>query len=129
MQLRTLEIFCDVAQLRSFSKAAAASGITQSAVSQAIHHLEQSLGVQLIDRSTRPLTLTEPGTRYHNGLAEILSKYHRLEQEVASVAREVHGTLHVAVIYSVGLSYLPDAREEFSRRFPDVDVRVQYGRK
>ena len=48
---------------------------------------------------------------------------------MTSVAKEVHGTLHVAVIYSVGLSYLPDAREEFSRLFPDVDIRVQYGHK
>ncbi|MCO8120940.1 LysR family transcriptional regulator [Stieleria sp. TO1_6] len=128
LQLRTLEIFCDVAQLRSFSKAADARGVTQSAVSQAILHLEEILGVKLIDRSSRPLSLTSAGQTYHRGLTEILSKYHCLEDEVITASRSLRGPLHVASIYSVGLSYLPDANEEFSRLYPEVDVRVGYGR-
>ncbi|MDV6033960.1 MAG: LysR family transcriptional regulator [Phycisphaera sp. RhM] len=127
MQLRTLEIFCDVAQLRSFSKAADARGVTQSAASQAIQHLEESLGVQLIDRSTRPLSLTAAGANYHCGLREILAAYHRLEERVITAGRGLTGPLHVAAIYSVGLSYMPEAIEEFGRLYPDVDVRIGYG--
>jgi DNA-binding transcriptional LysR family regulator len=128
LQLRSLEIFCDVAKLRSFSKAADARGVTQSAASQAIQHLEESLGVQLIDRSTRPLSLTVAGENYLRGLTDILASYHRLEEEVISAGRGIRGPLHVAAIYSVGLSYMPDAMDEFGSLFPEVDVRIGYGR-
>ena len=128
MQLRTLEIFHEVAQRRSFSKAADAHGVSQSAASQAVQHLEESLGVQLIDRSTRPLSLTGPGTTFYQGLGKVLAQYHRLEEEVISAGESVRGSLHIAAIYSVGLSYMPEAKEEFRRLYPDVDVRISYGR-
>ncbi|KAA5546040.1 LysR family transcriptional regulator [Roseiconus nitratireducens] len=128
MQLRSLEIFCDVAKLRSFSKAADARGVSQSAVSQTVQHLEESLGTQLIDRSSRPLSLTRAGQTYFRGLQSVLAKYHQLEREVITAGHRVSGPLHVAAIYSVGLSYLPDAKEEFARVYPEVDVRVDYGR-
>lgn len=127
MQLRTLEIFCDVAVLRSFSKAADARGVTQSAASQTIQHLEESLGVQLIDRSTRPLSLTAAGSSYYRGLKDILADYHRLEEQVIATGGGLQGPLHIAAIYSVGLSYMPEAKEEFGRLYPDVDVRISYG--
>lgn len=123
-----MEIFCDVAQLRSFSQAASARGVTQSAASQAIQHLEESLGVQLIDRSTRPLSLTPAGTEFHCGLKDILGQYHRLEERVISAGRELKGPLHVSAIYSVGTSYMPEAKEEFARLFPEVDVRISHAR-
>lgn len=128
MQLRTLEVFYEVAQRRSFSKAADAHGVTQSAASQAVQHLEETLGVQLIDRSTRPLSLTSAGAAYCQGLGKILADYHRLEEEVISAGERIRGSLHIAAIYSVGLSYMPEAKEEFGRRYPDVDVRIGYGR-
>lgn len=51
MPLRTVELFCDVVALRSFSKAASERDVTQSSVSQSIAALEKRLAVQLIDRS------------------------------------------------------------------------------
>jgi DNA-binding transcriptional LysR family regulator len=128
LHLRSLEIFCDVADRRSFSKAAEAKGVSQSAASQAVQHLEETLGVRLIDRSTRPLSLTPAGKTYYRGLTDILSRYHELENEVITAGTTLRGTLHVAAIYSVGLSYMPEAKEEFARLYPDVDVRVDYGR-
>jgi DNA-binding transcriptional LysR family regulator len=127
LQIRTLEIFCDVARLRSFSRAADCRGVTQSAVSQAIQHLEESLGIQLIDRSTRPLSLTAAGSDYQRGLTEILADYHRLEENVVTAGSGLQGPLHLAAIYSIGLSYMPEAKEEFRRLYPDVDVRISYG--
>ncbi|MCC9603202.1 LysR family transcriptional regulator [Stieleria sp. JC731] len=127
MQLRTLEIFCEIARRRSFSKAAETYGVSQSAVSQAVHHLEQQMGVQLIDRSTRPLSLTNAGDVFHTGLVDILGRYHRLAEEVSSAGRGLTGQLPIAAIYSIGLSYMPDAKEEFARLYPDIEVRTHYG--
>ena len=127
MQLRTLEIFCEIARRRSFSKAAELHRVSQSAVSQAVHHLEQELGVQLIDRSTRPLSLTSAGDTFYSGLTDILSQYQRLAEEVTSAGRGLTGPLRVAAIYSIGLSYMPDAKEAFARLYPDVEIRTYYG--
>jgi DNA-binding transcriptional LysR family regulator len=127
LQFRNLEIFCTVAEKRSFSRAADAHGITQSAVSQAMQHLEESLEVQLIDRSKRPLLLTEAGKAYLHGLRGILGSYHRLEQEVVRISKRLSGQVTVGSIYSVGLSYMPEATEAFVRLHPGVDVRTEFG--
>lgn len=127
MYLRTLELFCTIAEQRSFSKAAAAHHLTQSAVSQAIQHLEESLSVQLIDRSKRPLVLTPAGKIYLRGLRGVLRSYQRLEQEVRSTSKQLSGGITIGSIVSVGLSYMPDATAAFERIHPEVDVKTEFG--
>jgi len=127
LQLRTLEVFCAVAEQRSFSKAAAAFDLTQSAVSQAIHHLEESLSTVLIDRSKRPLVLTEAGEKYFLGLRGILRSYQQLERDVRDHGRRLEGEVRIGTIYSAGLSYMPAAMEEFSRQHGNVEVKLEFG--
>lgn len=127
MHLRSLEIFCSVADERSFSKAGVALGLTQSAVSQSVQHLEESLGVRLIDRSKRPLVLTEAGQAYRRGLRSILRGYHQLEQEVRDAGNRLSGRVTVGSIYSVGLSYMPEATREFASLHPEVEVQTEFG--
>ena len=127
MHLRTLELFCTIAERRSFSKAAAAHGMTQSAASQAIQQLEESLEVTLIDRSKRPLVLTNEGLAYLRGVRGVLKSYARIEEEVRSIRNRLSGQVTIASIVSVGLSYMPEATEAFTRLQPEVDVRSQYG--
>ena len=126
MHLRTLELFCTVADLRSFSKAAAVHQLTQSGVSQAMQQLEESLGVQLIDRSKRPLVLTATGATYLAGVRKLVQSYHQLEQEVRCKSESLSGTLRIATIYSVGLSYLPEATDAFGRLHTDVKVHSEF---
>ncbi len=127
MHLRTLEIFCTVAQLGSFSKAAEAHQLTQSGVSQAMQQLEESLSTVLIDRSKRPLVLTAAGATYLAGVREMVGKYHRLEQEVRCMGESLSGTLSIGTIYSVGLSYMPEATDAFTRMHPEVSVHSEFG--
>jgi DNA-binding transcriptional LysR family regulator len=127
LHLRTLELFCTIAEQRSFSKAAAAHHLTQSAVSQAMQHLEESLSVQLIDRSKRPLVLTPAGKIYLRGLRGVLRSYERLEQEVRSTSKQLRGHLTIGTIVSVGLSYMPEATKAFARLHPEVDVKTEFG--
>ena len=116
-----------MAEHRSFSKAAAAHSLTQSAVSQAMQQLEESVGVQLIDRSKRPLILTTAGKTYLQGVRGILGSYQRLQQEVVSISKRLRGQVTVGTIYSVGLSYMPEATEAFSRLHPGVEVKTEFG--
>lgn len=126
MQLRTLQLFCRVAELRSFSEGARACAMTQSAASQAIHQLEHELGVSLIDRSHRPLMLTAAGSLYYRGVRPLLHDYSTIESEVRSLAGAGAQRVTVAAIYSAGLSYIPDATAELRTRLPGVEIETEY---
>ena len=126
MLIREAEIFREVASRRSFSRAADSLGMSQPAVSQAVGSLEKNLGVKLLDRSTRPCHLTEPGRVLLEGCRDLLDGFRDLEDRVRGVAGRVTGRLCVSSIYSVGLLQGP-AVEEFARRYPDVALRLEYG--
>ncbi|QEG40730.1 LysR family transcriptional regulator [Roseimaritima ulvae] len=125
MQLRSLELFCSVAQQRSFSRAAETHAVTQSAVSQAVLHIEEVLGARLVDRSKRPLNLTDAGAVFHQGLRKILGDYRALEQEVRCLGSRLQGRVRVAAIYSVAASYMPEATAAFQQMHPDVEIRIE----
>ena len=127
MNFRTLELFCTIAERRSFSQAAEIHDLTQSAVSQAIQHLEESVGVQLIDRSKRPLLLTAAGKRYLSGLQTILRSYEHLQREVRQTAKRLSGQIKIGTIVSVGLSYMPEASEAFAKLHPEVELKTEFG--
>jgi len=126
VQLKFVEVFCDVVHHRSFSKAAVAHDISQSAVSQAVNLLERRLGTQLIDRSQRPFQLTPEGQVYHDGCRDILEKYRSLEDRVLQMRDKVVGTVRVAAIYSVGLLQMETYVKRFNELYPDARVRLEY---
>src|SRR5207237_1197440 len=65
MHLKSLRVFCDVVRRRSFSRAADENSISQSAASQMVHHLQEHLGAQLIDRSKLPFLLTREAAEFY----------------------------------------------------------------
>ncbi|QDT17650.1 LysR family transcriptional regulator [Alienimonas californiensis] len=126
MLIREAEIFREVASRRSFSRAAEVLNMSQPAVSQTVGNLEKRLGVKLLDRSTRPCCLTEPGRVLLEGCRDLLDGFRELEDRVKGVAGRVSGRLCVSSIYSVGLLQAPTV-EEFARLYPDVVLRLEYG--
>ena len=126
MHIRSLKIFCDVADLSSFSRAAEANGVSQSSASQVVHQLEDRLGMQLIDRSTRPLVLTPEGERFREGCRVIVQRYEDLEREVRSLHESVAARLTVASIYSVGMAHMTHYVREFLTANPHADVRLEF---
>jgi DNA-binding transcriptional LysR family regulator len=127
MQFESLKVFCDVARLRSFSQAAHAQAkpITQSAASQVVSQLEHRLGVQLIDRSTRPLQLTPLGQQYYEGCRLLLEQFTELEASIRTAHAQLAGTVRVAAIYSVGLGDLGQYVQKFKAEHPDVNVHLE----
>jgi DNA-binding transcriptional LysR family regulator len=126
MQIESLQIFCDVARYRSFSRAAAANHVTQSAASQAVHLLEKHLDVQLIDRSRRPLRLTPPGRRFFEGCQRLVEQYFELAASVRTAQEQRETAVQVAAIYSVGLGDMSLFVEHFRQLQPHVKVHVEY---
>lgn len=126
MQFEALKVFCDIVRCRSFSQAAAANGLTQSAASQIVHNLEERLGVQLINRATRPLQLTEPGQVFYEGCNGLVEQYLALEASVRKAGAQAEATVQVAAIYSVGLGDMGLYVERFQAANPHARVQVEY---
>jgi DNA-binding transcriptional LysR family regulator len=102
--------------------------MTQSAVSQIISNLEERVGVQLIDRSTRPLQLTPLGQRYYEGCKPLLEQYAELEASIRSAQAEAAAVavVQVAAIYSVGLTDLDQYVQRFLAAHPAAQVHIEY---
>ena len=126
MHIRSLKIFCDVVDRRSFSRAADDNEISQSSASQVVQALEERLGVQLLDRSKRPFELTPEGQRYYDGCRQIVKRYDELEEEVRTLHDAEARSLVVASIYSVGLHHMSAFMQRFSAEHPRAQVRLEY---
>jgi DNA-binding transcriptional LysR family regulator len=120
------KLFRDVAHARSLSRAAAINGISQSAATQHIQELEKRLGVQLLDRSTRPLGLTPGGKLYAELCRDVLRREEEFVAALDEIKAEVEGTVRVASIYSIGLSELPHLRDEFHHVYPGAQLHIEY---
>ncbi|MDX2150351.1 MAG: LysR substrate-binding domain-containing protein [Bryobacteraceae bacterium] len=126
MTFESLSLYRDIVQTRSVSRGAALNGISQSAASQSVQELERCLQVRLLDRSTRPLTVTEAGKLYYDYCRDILRRKEQFEAQLQGVTGRVAGTVRVAAIYSVGISDIASLEAEFTRRYPDADLHVDY---
>src|SRR5579863_4116918 len=126
MDFDRLKLFRDVAHSRSISKGAGMNGISQSAVSQYLQDLEEQMGITLLDRGTRPLTVTEAGKLYLDMCRDTLNRRDEFQVALDLLKGQVEGTVRVASIYSVGLSELSRLEKEFLRRYPQARIEVQY---
>jgi DNA-binding transcriptional LysR family regulator len=131
MQFEALKVFCDVARNQSFSRAADANQISQSAVSQIVNQLEKRLGVQLVDRSRRPLQLTHSGKAYFDGCKKLVEQYLEVEASIRNGNGNGHGrpldaSIRVAAIYSVGLRDMSQYVQRFVAQQPGVQIDIEY---
>jgi len=126
VDLERARLFRDIAQSRSVSKGAKQNGISQSAASQHLQDLEEQVGLPLLDRGTRPLTVTDAGKLYLEMCRDVLRRQDEFQAALERMKTEVEGTVRVASIYSVGLSEMSQLEQEFSRRYPDAHLEVEY---
>ena len=126
LSYESIKLFRDIAQTRSFSRGAAMNDLSQSAASQHVQEIEKTLGVELLDRSSRPLVVTPAGHLYNEFCRDVLRRKEEFEVALERLKSEVEGTVRVASIYSVGLSEMVQLEEEFARRQPEARLRVEY---
>src|ERR1700730_4180304 len=126
MEFERLKLFIDIAHSKSVSRGATENEISQSAASQHLQDLERQLGTPLLDRSSRPLAVTEAGKLYLQMCRDMLRSRDEFNMALEKMKSEVEGTVRVASIYSVGLSEMSQLEEEFSRRYPQARLEVQY---
>ena len=126
MNLESLYLYCDVIHSNSFSLGAAANQVSQSAASQSIRQLEQELGVQLIDRTKRPFSVTREGNIFFEAAQEIVERMEAAQAELSSEKQRIEGTVRVAVIYSVGLQDMGWYTQSFTSLHPNARIRLAY---
>jgi DNA-binding transcriptional LysR family regulator len=125
MTFTQLEIFSVLAKVGSFSRAAAALGITQSGVSHAIKLLETELGVSLMNREGGALALTDVGARLLSRANDILQQKEALQQEASLEQGIARGTLRIASFGATSsLRILPALMAQFQRVHPLVEVQI-----
>ncbi|MDR1266695.1 MAG: LysR family transcriptional regulator [Propionibacteriaceae bacterium] len=121
MDLNPLRYFQFVALYRNFSRAAEHFYISQSALSRQIAGLEADLGVQLFERDTRSVSLTDAGRVLYERCDLLLTHYDTILELTKAAGQGAAGTLTIAVIASFRHVYL-DLVGEFRRRFPGVET-------
>jgi DNA-binding transcriptional LysR family regulator len=123
-QLAEMRVFVRTIERGTFAAAAADLRLTPSAVSKLIRRLEARLGVRLINRTTRKLSLTAEGEAYFQSGRQLIAAVDGLEQEVAASASRPRGLLRINTPVSLGVHHLAPALIEFHRRYPDVRVNM-----
>ena len=126
MHIETLRTFCDLADLRSFSKTADKHLLSQSAVSQQLAQLELAHKCQLINRSKRPIELTKHGRLLYQASKDILDRYEGLKSELSALQKSSVSRINIAAIFSIGMHSLPDYVKRFMVVHPDVNVHIEY---
>jgi DNA-binding transcriptional LysR family regulator len=119
--LNDLDVFCRVVERASFSRAAADLGVPASSVSRRLARLEESLGVRLLQRTTRRLHLTEAGRAYYDEVSRALSDIESAEMALQVTQGSPRGRVRVTTVsepFVEGLLY------DFLERFPEVSLEI-----
>ena len=122
-----MRCFIQVVDSSGFSAAAREMGRSKALVSKYVGELEDELGVRLLNRTTRQVSLTEVGEAYYKEAAEILQRIDDLQASVQSSHQEVRGRLRVSAPRSMGDDMLNKAMMQFLVHYPDIklDLRLE----
>ncbi len=126
MTIEQLKLFRDISHHRSVSKGAQANEMSQSAASQNLQEIERTLGAQLLDRSRRPLELTDCGHLYYEFCRDVLRRRQEFDVALSQLKGQLQGAVKVAAIYSVGILDMSRLERELAHRMPEAELNVEY---
>src|SRR5256885_9754958 len=122
--IEQLRSFVAVAEGEHVSRAAACLFLTQAAVTQQIRHLEQGLGLQLLERDGRRVRLTDAGRSLAEACQAALRAIEIVDDSAQAIKELKRGSLHVGASPTCATYYLPPLLAEFTRRHPQVKLTV-----
>ena len=120
-----LSFFVKIVKGGSLSIAAREMGVTPASISKRLTRLEAHLGVMLLNRSTRRLSVTDEGETYFGHALRILADLEELEQLISNNPASPKGLLRVNAPLGFGRTYITPIISSFARRYPDVEVQLQ----
>ena len=127
MLLRQIKYFQTVVEKGSFTEAAEACYISQSAISQQIQSLEKEIGVKLFERKNRKFTLTPAGEHFYKKTVVLSSELERICRETVRIAHKDNAVLNIGYLKCYGGDEFHSALAQFAAKYPDVSVNVIEG--
>lgn len=124
MELRHLRYYIAVAEALNFTRAAEKLHVAQPALSKQVQDLEDEIGVDLLKRSPRGVTLTAEGALFLDEAREIISRADEAVAKTRALARGEYGTLNVGYAPSPSADLLPPALQRFQQAVPRVTVKL-----
>ncbi|PAS96473.1 MAG: LysR family transcriptional regulator [Candidatus Dactylopiibacterium carminicum] len=121
-RLTLMQTFIRIVEAGNLSAAAAQMNSTQPTVSRRLQTLERSLGLQLMQRSTHAMKLTEAGTRYYTHAKELIERWSEFESDLRGSVDEPQGLLRAVVPHAFGQHQLVGPMSEYLARYPRVSV-------
>jgi DNA-binding transcriptional LysR family regulator len=126
-RITVMKSFVAVAKAESFSAAARSQGVSGSLISRHISDLEQQLGVRLVNRTARSVSLTQQGQRYFDFSQHLLEELDREDAAIRGQQERAEGVLSVVSPKWIGSLDLASAIAEFARAYPQIEVHFDVG--
>lgn len=123
-RLQSMRIFVEVADRGSFTQAADVAGLSQASVSAHVTQLEQRLGTQLLERSTRRIRLTEAGADYYELCQRVLSEIDDTESRLSLKRHQPHGRLRIEATVALSSRLIVPVLPDFISRYPEISVEL-----
>jgi DNA-binding transcriptional LysR family regulator len=124
-RLAAMEIFVSVAEAGSFSAAAKRMNVGQPAISKSVAQLEERLGVRLILRSTRGLTMTDAGQRFYEHAKRVIQEADDAEQVVRHASDSLSGNLRVSAAVTFACLHVLPSLDAFLSRHPKLEIDLK----
>lgn len=121
-KFNNMRVFCRIVELGTFSAVAKELKLSTMMISKYIAQLEASLGVVLLHRTTRSLSLTSAGEAYYNRSKQLLEDLADLEASTAQLGERVKGTIKISAPIDFGGMYMVPAIERYLRQYPEVKI-------
>ncbi len=128
-RLNNIQAFCRSVELGTFAAVAREKNISSMMISKYVAQLESSLGVVLLDRSTRSLNLTEVGQLYYDKSKLILQELTELDELTSQMVGDVKGVLKISAPIDFGGIYMVPVIEAYKNQFPDVRITMTLDNK
>lgn len=123
-RIECMRAFVATVGANGFAAAARALDVPRSKISKQIQALEEAIGVQLLQRTTRSLHLTEAGAEYYDACRDVIASLDEAEQRARTGMGEIRGVLRVNAPMSFGLSRLGPLIPRFNELHPNVELQV-----
>ena len=129
MDLNQLKIFAKVAEKRSFTGAATALGLTKTTVSRKISELEQRVGVQLLNRTTRKVSPTAQGASFYQNIANAFDEMLNAEQQLVAEQYMDTGTISLLIPQELNNVFSATIFSSFIEKHPDINIDIQFANR
>lgn len=123
-RIQSMQIFARVVEMHSFSRAADSLSLPSSRVTRGVKELEEFLGVRLLQRTTRHISLTPDGTLYYDHCRRLLADIQAVESSFPGSAGQPRGRLRVDMTLSLARLVVLPSIKDFQTRFPDVELTL-----